>query len=204
MGRDSPSPPRRRLRRLLAPGAVGLLAVLLAIQLVPYGRDHARPAATKQAKLGTAEQQRLFRSACQDCHSFDTEWLWYSQIAPVAWLVQSDVDEGRKSLNLSGWDRPQPELERVVEQIREGEMPPTKYWLSPYHWDAKLSDAEKRRLIEGFRALYAMDPPPTESDDDRDRDRDRGGDDDRDRDQDRRHDRDGGGERDGGGDRDRD
>ena len=158
---DSSSPPRRRrFRRLLAIVALGLLAILLVIQLVPYGRDHADPKPTKQVELATATQRELFRSACQDCHSYDTEWLWYTKIAPVSWLVQSDVDGGRKRLNLSTWDQPQPEVSEVVDQILGGEMPPVQYWVSPYHWDAKLSDKEKRQLIAGFRALYATDPPP--------------------------------------------
>jgi hypothetical protein len=30
-----------------------------------------------------------------------TRWPWYSNVAPVSWLVQHDVDEGRNELNLS-------------------------------------------------------------------------------------------------------
>jgi hypothetical protein len=157
------------MRRFLAIGALGLLGVFVLIQLVPYGRDHTNPPATKQVALGTAAQRELFRSACQDCHSYETNWLWYTNVAPVSWLVQSDVDDGRRRLNLSTWDRPQPDFDEVVEQIQEGEMPPLKYWVSPYHWDAKLSGAEKRQLIAGFRKLYASDPPPAEGGRDGDR-----------------------------------
>ena len=74
--------------------------------------------------------------------------------------MQSDVDGGRERLNLSTWDKTQPELADVVEAIQGGGMPPVQYWISPYHWNAKLSDAEKGQLIAGFRALYAKDPPP--------------------------------------------
>jgi hypothetical protein len=161
-GRSSPSRRPRRARTYLGAAALGLLGLLLVLQLVPSGRDHTNPAPTKQVVLGTAAQREIFRTACQDCHSYHTNWLWYTNIAPVSWLVQSDVDGGRRRLNLSAWDKPQAELDEVVEQIREGEMPPLKYWISPYHWDAKLSDADKRRLIAGFRALYATDPPPAE------------------------------------------
>jgi len=142
--------------------ALGLLALLLAIQLVPYGRDHANPAPTKQVELADAAQRDVFRAACGDCHSYHTDWLWYSDIAPVSWLVQSDVDGGREHFNLSTWDRPQPALDEVVGQIQDGGMPPVKYWISPYHWDAKLSAAEKRELIAGFRTLYASDPPQSQ------------------------------------------
>jgi mono/diheme cytochrome c family protein len=149
----------RTARHYVAIGALALLAVLLLIQLVPYGRDHTNPRPTKQVVLATAAQREIFRTACQDCHSYQTTWLWYSNVAPISWLVQSDVDGGRERLNLSTWDRPQAELGDVVEAIQGGDMPPAKYWISPYHWNAKLSDADKRKLIAGFRALYASDPP---------------------------------------------
>jgi hypothetical protein len=156
----SPPPRRRRRRHYVAIGALILVVLLLVLQLVPYGRDHTSPTATKQVELATAQQRELFRTACQDCHSYNTDWLWYSNVAPVSWLIQSDVDGGREHFNLSTWDRPQPELSDVVDQIENGEMPPLKYWISPYHWNARLSDTEKRQLIAGFRALYASDPPP--------------------------------------------
>ena len=152
--------PRRGAHRYFAIGALGVLALLLLIQLVPYGRDHTNPAPTKQVALATANEREIFRSACQDCHSYNTDWLWYTNVAPISWLVQSDVNGGRERLNLSTWDRPQPELGDVVEAIQGGGMPPVQYWISPYHWSAKLSDADKRRLIAGFLALYAKDPPP--------------------------------------------
>jgi heme-binding protein len=154
------APRRRRVLRGIGWLALALLAVLLVIQLVPYGRDHSSPAPTKQVRLATAGQRELFREACQDCHSYQTQWLWYTNIAPISWLVQSDVDGGREHLNLSTWDQPQAELGDVVEQIQSGEMPPLKYWISPYHWNARLSDKDKRELVAGFRQLYATTPPP--------------------------------------------
>src|SRR4051794_28329619 len=82
-----PEPDRRRptWRRVVEIGALGLVALLLVIQLVPYGRDHTNPTPTKQVTLATAAQRELFRSACQDCHSDQTDWLWYTSIAPVSW-----------------------------------------------------------------------------------------------------------------------
>ena len=161
---DAPPARRRpvRRRRIVGITAPALVGVLLVLQLVPYGRDHTDPPLTKRVQLGTAQQRQLFQAACQDCHSYDTDWLWYSNIAPVSWLVQNDVDGGRERLNLSAWDRPQPELDEVIEQISSGEMPPLKYWVSPYHWSARLSDTEKQQLIAGVRDLHATDPPITE------------------------------------------
>jgi len=156
----SSDPRRRSARHYIAVGALALLGLLLVIQLIPYGRDHKNPLPTKPVALPTVKQREIFRSACQDCHSYNTDWLWYTNVAPISWLVQSDVNGGRERLNLSAWDRPQPELGDVIEAIQGGGMPPVQYWLSPYHSNAKLSDADKRELIAAFRALYAKDPPP--------------------------------------------
>lgn len=155
------SPPRQgSRRRWIVRGSLGLLALLVVIQLVPYGRDHNNPAPSKQVRLATAAQRVVFTKACADCHSYDTKWLWYTNVAPVSWLVQSDINGGRERLNLSAWDKAQPEVNEVIEQISSGEMPPLKYWVSPYHWSARLSAKEKDELIAGFKAIYTKDPPP--------------------------------------------
>ncbi|MBK5232775.1 MAG: heme-binding domain-containing protein [Thermoleophilia bacterium] len=134
-----------------------LFAVFLLIQLVPYGRDHANPPVTASPKFQGAGTKALFSTSCGDCHSNLTEWKWYSNVAPVSWLVQSDVDEGRETMNFSEWDKPQPAVDELVEQITEGEMPPGKYTI--LHSNAKLTDAEKKALVAGLIATYASDPP---------------------------------------------
>ena len=84
--KDSRNWLRRRWRRV-ALGA-GLLALL--IQLVPYGRDHASGGTTTEPAWDSPRTRTLFMDACGDCHSNLTKWPWYSNIAPVSWLTQSD------------------------------------------------------------------------------------------------------------------
>ena len=146
------------MRRKILIALGGLAAVFVLLQLVPYGHDHGAPATTKRAQLDLAAA-RLARGACMDCHSNDTTWPWYSNVAPMSLLVVNDVKGGREHLNLSQWDRPQPELGEIVEAILGGEMPPLQYKL--IHAKSRLSAAQKRELIAGFRKLYASDPPPT-------------------------------------------
>jgi len=100
------------MRRLLVRVALGAIGVLAVIQLVPYGRAHEDPRATREARFTSASTQRLFDGACADCHFDHTRWPLYSDIAPVSWLVQHDVDDGRRVMNLSEWDRPQPDSRR--------------------------------------------------------------------------------------------
>ena len=126
------------------------LAVLLfaVIQVVPYGHARTNPPVVSEPAWDSAETQELARRACFDCHSNETEWPLYSRIAPVSWLVQRDVDEGRSALNFSEWHRPQKEADEAGEAVREGEMPMPIYQLMHAH--ARLSDADRQRLANGL------------------------------------------------------
>jgi mono/diheme cytochrome c family protein len=145
------------VKKVLLLGAGALVALLLLIQLVPYGRAHDNPPVTKEAALPAAAQ-RVMATSCGDCHSNLTTWPGYSNVAPVSWLVQHDVDEGRDHLNFSEWDKPQPGVDKVIEKIQSGDMPPTKYTIP--HPGATLNDSQKATLIAGMRQLYQTDPPP--------------------------------------------
>ena len=133
------------------------LGALLLIQAVPYGRTHSNPTPSREARIPDPAARALFTDACADCHSDHTDWRWYSNVAPASWLIQNDVDGGRSAFNVSEWDKPQPDLGELVEQIDGGGMPPLQYSL--IHPSARLSATEKRRLAEGLRRLYATDPP---------------------------------------------
>ena len=93
-----------------------------------------------------------------DCHSNLTVWKWYSNVAPVSWLVYNDVKGGREHVNFSEWDRPQGEAGDIVEAVQEGSMPPFQY--KPLHAGARLSDAQRSELVRGLQRTLAADPPP--------------------------------------------
>ena len=124
-----------------------LLALAILIQLIPFGHDHSNPAITKEPAWDSPQTRELFRRACFDCHSNETGWRWYSYVAPASWLVARDVNDGRRHLNFSQWDLPQKHAEHVVEEVKSGDMP--LWFYVPLHPSAKLSDAEKRALMEG-------------------------------------------------------
>jgi hypothetical protein len=84
--------------------------------------------------------------ACFDCHSNETVWPWYSNIAPASWLTQSDVDEGRKHLNFSEWDRPQEDASEMVQIVGNMKMP---MWYYP----ARLSTADRAALVHGLAGI---------------------------------------------------
>ncbi|MDE3068926.1 MAG: heme-binding domain-containing protein [Verrucomicrobiota bacterium] len=93
----------------------------------------------------------LLHGACYDCHSYQTQWPWYSHVAPVSWLIASDVKGGRRRLNFSEWPHAHPasaahRWENVSEELGYNEMPPVQYrWMHPA---ARLTGAQRQQLIQ--------------------------------------------------------
>ena len=135
-------------RRSWSWAGLGLLGAFLAIQLVPYGRDHVNPPTVSEPTWDSPATRALAKQACFDCHSNETEWPTYARIAPASWLVQNDVIEGRAVLNFSEWQRPQEKSSDASEELLDGEMPPALYRLMHAH--ARLSNADRDRLARGL------------------------------------------------------
>lgn len=133
---------------------IALAAVLLLVlaQLVPYGRDHTNPPVVAEPAWDSPKTREIFLRTCGDCHSNETQWPWYSSVAPVSWLVQRDVEEGRGELNVSQWGQGEQEGDEAAGMVRKGEMPPWFYL--PAHPEAKLSDADRDALIAGLVATF--------------------------------------------------
>lgn len=132
-----------------------VIVVVLAfiiLQFIPYGRNHTNPPVMSEPNWDSPATRELAVRACYDCHSNETVWPWYSNIAPVAWLIQKDVDSGRRHLNYSDWENTR-EKGEVIEAISEGYMPPSQYLLM--HKDAKLTSDEKDAFVNGLKATIA-------------------------------------------------
>src|ERR1700688_5069874 len=135
--------------------AIGLLALASCV-IHPYGP--VRSARSSAPLLARAEASpvvtRIFERSCQNCHSEKTDWPWYSYVAPVSWLVESDVHRARSHMNLSGWDQyslaeKQDHLAELAAAVRSRQMPPPRYTLM--HRSAKLSQPELDRIYQWAR-----------------------------------------------------
>jgi hypothetical protein len=132
-----------RLSKIL----LGSAAVLALMQLVRCEHDNPPVKGELQAP---AEVKAILERACYDCHSNETIWPWYSQIAPVSWLIHHDVEEGREHLNFSEWsaqsaDEQKHKLDEIEELAVETSDMPLPYYL-PLHSGARVSDADKQTL----------------------------------------------------------
>ena len=140
------------LKSLLRWTLLGCLVVLPAIQLVPYGRTHANPPVRQEPPWESPRTRDLVVRSCYDCHSNQTAWLWYTNIAPASWLIQSDVDEGRRKLNYSEWDRPQKDARKAADKVESWKMPPLYY--AAFHPKSWLLGSERADLIQWLATTF--------------------------------------------------
>jgi mono/diheme cytochrome c family protein len=120
------------------------------IQLIPFGHEHTNPAMVSEPAWSSPQARALVKEHCFQCHSNETEWPWYSNIAPASWLIQMDVNEGRHQFNFSDWNKRPGELDEIVEAVQGGEMPPIQYWM--FHPNSRLNDQQKQELINAFQS----------------------------------------------------
>lgn len=122
-----------------------VILALIGIQFISVERTN--PPVTQDIDAPTSIKD-IFKKACYDCHSNETNWAWYTKVAPFSFLAVRDVNEGRKHLNFSEWDKYYSKIKEVKEEIwdevKEEQMPPWQYRV--VHSEAKLSLEEKDAL----------------------------------------------------------
>jgi len=145
---------RRSAARLAGRVGVAMVVGAGAIQLARPARTNP-PTDPSRTMASIAHVppgfQNVLERGCRDCHSHDTRWPWYSEVAPVSWLVIDDVNHGRRHFNYSDWAQQDqdhiPEvLKKICELTRKQEMPlPIYLWLHP---DSRLSDQDIATLCD--------------------------------------------------------
>jgi len=133
----------------------GIIGTFVLIQFIPFGHDRTNPPVVSEPQWSSPEARALVKANCFQCHSNETEWTWYSNIAPGSWLIAWDVSRGRDKFNFSDWENHPEELEEMIEVIEEGEMPPIQYWI--VHPEARLDEQEKQVLINALRSSIPED-----------------------------------------------
>ena len=146
---------KKSLPAILIIGASLLgLASLLAH---PFGAAKI-PVSSNPLLAGTAIDpavMQIVERSCQSCHSEKTDWPWYSYVAPMSWLIEKDVNQGRSHMNLSHWDeysieKQQEILAELSAVVRNRQMPLPRYIM--LHPEARLSDSEIDRIYRWTRA----------------------------------------------------
>lgn len=137
--------------------------LLAALVIIQFFRGEKPPVTTENpGDIHTeleisAPVSNLLKAACYDCHSNETRYPWYANVAPISWLVIHDTEEGRAELNFSEWStfsdrRKKRKLEEIVEEVKSGNMPMPIYTIT--HADAKLSEAQVEELLAWAQARF--------------------------------------------------
>ena len=147
--------------------ALALAASFALARLHPFGDAGLYAAKFVDAQImgsaqAPAEVRAILAEKCADCHSNRTRAPFYGHFAPVSWLMEHDIVEARRAMNLSQWDtysadRQQTLAAKIVQQMRSHQMPPLQYRI--IHWNARITDADTRIV-----SLWAHGPQAMQSD----------------------------------------
>ena len=131
-----------------------LLGIFLLMQIYPSKRPEVTSINKDDLLMNENVPQNIesmLRSSCYDCHSNESTYPWYANIAPVKWWIYDHINEGREDLNFSNWkslskgDQAEA-LDDLATEVMDGEMP-----LEPYpitHPKAKLSEADRQAISD--------------------------------------------------------
>ena len=145
--------------------------LLLAFIIIQF----FRPAKNKSAVISANDITRkyavppdvlnILQTSCYDCHSNNTKYPWYSYIQPIAWWLNSHIQDGKKGLNFSEFGsypigKQYKRLADIDTLINNNEMPLDSYlWIHKY---AKLDEQQKQAIVKWVVAtrdnIYATYP----------------------------------------------
>jgi hypothetical protein len=128
------------------------LAGLAVMQFARVDRHDTRIDETETIEARTQMPTQIagiLHRACRDCHTEHTVWPWYSNVAPMLWLMVADVNAGREHMNLSKWGRYRlgeqlARLSAICEMVRKDKMP--LWYYRPLHPSASLSGNDAAQL----------------------------------------------------------
>lgn len=138
--------------------------IMILIQFIPL--EKTNPKVDNSIALNSdKEVMKILKRSCYDCHSYETKWSIYSDIAPLSFSVSSHVNKGRKTLNFSEWnkidlDTKKTRLKRAIQTVKNGMMPLNSYLM--FHEEAKVSEDEKKILVEWFEKELSLIGPNKE------------------------------------------
>lgn len=136
-----------------------VVIILIGIQFIRPSKNQSNDPLTSDISNVYPEPENvsvILKKACNDCHSNNTVYPWYSQVQPVGWWLNNHIEEGKDELNFNEFaayriGRQYKKMEEVIDQVKEGEMPIWSYTL--IHINAKLTDEEKQTLINWAKGI---------------------------------------------------
>ncbi len=139
-----------------------LVAVFIFIQF--FGIDRSVPATDPSLDLMTVTNppervQYLIHQGCYDCHSYETQYPWYSYVQPVSWFLRGHIKEARDHMNFSIWgqysaDTQKDKLKHAARMVKSRKMPLWSFRIE--HPEARMTDADIDTLDNWFNKEIAI------------------------------------------------
>ncbi len=127
-----------------------VVLILVLIQFIPL--DKTNPKVDEKIALHADKKvMKILKRSCYDCHSNETKWSIYSDIAPLSFEVLNHVNVGRKAINFSEYKKIDKEikikrLKRAIQTVNNGMMPLSSYTM--FHDEAVLTKEDKKILVD--------------------------------------------------------
>lgn len=140
------------MKRIVKLILIVALVALAVIQFIPVERNEGGYQTVELFEvetMPTSQVATILKNSCYDCHSSQTNYPWYAQLAPVSFWLADHIEDGKKHFNVSEWNsysekKKDHKLEELVEEVEEGEMP-----LDSYTWiHGNLSEEQKELVIQ--------------------------------------------------------
>src|SRR5689334_7492156 len=119
---------KARAQKILKWTAIALVVIFAAMQFIRPARTNPPIDQTKTIQAHTSltpAAAAILERSCNDCHSYQTRWPWYSNVAPISWFVINHVNDGREDLNFSEWsgysqNEQQNYLKKMCKEVERG------------------------------------------------------------------------------------
>ena len=144
--------------------AIAILVILVIMQF--FRIDKTNPETSPENDFLTSvnapqDIHNMIKTSCYDCHSNETVYPWYSNFAPVSWMLKSHINDARDNINFSEWSDFTNKnkigiYEDCIDMINDHDMPLASYKLM--HKEARLSDNQRNELINWFKKLEENTP----------------------------------------------
>lgn len=142
------------MKKIVKTSMILIVAAFIVIQF--FRPNFSNPAVVEAETLRAStnvpeDVAKLLSQSCNDCHSNETVYPWYSNISPFSWFLADHIEEGRHELNFSEWNKYETrkkihKLEEICELVESKEMPlPSYLWI---HRESVLSAADTKLLCD--------------------------------------------------------
>ena len=143
-----------------------LKKIIIALVILLVGIQFYRPAKNILEETPTTDflvvnnadesMATLIKNACYDCHSNNTNYPWYAEVAPFSWWIADHVKHGKEELNFSEWStftekKRNHKLKEIIEEVEKRKMPLESYL--PMHPEANLTSNQIKQLTDWVRTL---------------------------------------------------